>query len=100
MLKAGDGALDQRALLLSPLSLSVSSLDHHEHQIMEKEGLENYIRGFMAMPGCGLHLFPHSTGQNTDHGANLTASKAGGGHLLVGPGKKEMIWWSDCFIIP
>lgn len=90
--KAGDRALDQRALLPPPLSLPLSSLNHQDGQIIEKEGLENYIRGFMTIPGHGPHLCSRSAGQNTVLGANLTANKAGEGHRLVGPGEERTIW--------
>lgn len=84
----GDRALGHRALLLTFLSLSLSSLDLQDCQIIEKGDLENDIGDFMARPGRGPYLFcPHSLGQNTVDGANLIANKAGESHRLVGQGK-------------
>lgn len=64
--------------------------------LKEKEGLENCIRSFMTRPGLAPHLLcPQSVGKNTVHGANLTVGKAGKSYYLVGPGKKETIWWTQ-----
>lgn len=85
----GDRALDHRALLLTLLSLPLSSLDLQDCQTTEKEDLENDPKDFMARPGQGPCLLcPHSIGQNTVNGANLTADKAGESHHLVGQGEK------------
>lgn len=55
----GDRPLDHRALLLPPLSLPLSSLDLQDCQIIEKEGLENCIRGFMTRPALAHVISAH-----------------------------------------
>ena len=67
-----------------PLSLPLSAFDLQNCEVIEKEGLKNYLGSFMTRPGLVLHLFcPHSFGENTVDGANLTASKAEKSHYLV-----------------
>lgn len=83
----GNRSLDHRTLLLIPLSLPLSSLDFQDCQIIEKGGLESYIRDFITRPGHGPHLPPFH--QNTVDGANLTANKAGKVIILWGQEKSK-----------
>lgn len=55
----GDRPLDHTALLLPPFSLPLSSLDLQDCQIIEKEGLENCIRGFMTRPALAHVISAH-----------------------------------------
>lgn len=71
---------------LIPLSLPLSSFNFQDCQIIEKGGLENYIRDVIMRPGYDPH-FP-AFRRNTVDGANLTANKAGESHHLIGPGEK------------